>query len=470
MPSEKSYHHCAKRFPCQFQRTFGFAVALEHITVANSFLMKILLEDSRTRWSYCVVVLLIALSLAYSAAKVWLAAYWSASWDPNRMARAAYLEPANAVYWYRLGLYEKWNFEQRDLGRSVAYYQRATEANPRSDTYWMDLADAYEAIGQPERARDAFEKARTAHPISSDVAWRYGNFLLRRGDYPEAFAEMRRALVSAPNLTAETISECAKVSSDLPRILTEVLPSQQRYYLMALDYFLNRHDADSAVTVWNQLLLLKQGAQMAQVVPLINELIAEQRVAEALGVWRQALEATNWPRDQGGASSAVFNGGFEHDLLNGAFDWREDSISGAAFLLDLDVVHTGRRAVRITFDGSANLDFQNLLQLCPVEPDRHYHFAAFTRLEQISTDSGIRFALYDTFHPAALQILTPNSVGSRPWSLVEADLVTGPETHLLTIALRRLPSWRFDNKLHGTVWVDDVSLVPVPEKAKEIRR
>jgi hypothetical protein len=432
--------------------------------------MTILLEGARARALHLAGVLLIAGTLACFAGKVWLAAHWGSSWNSDRMQRAAHLEPDNAAYWYRLGLYEKWNFEQHDLGRIVGYFEQATKANPRSDTDWMDLADAYEALGQTERARDAFEKAESVHPMSSDVAWRYANFLLRLGEYPEAFAEMRRALLSDPGLTIKAVSECSRASNDLPKTLTEVLPSQGQYYLTAMDYLVSQHQIDAAITMWNQLLALKQGSQMQQVVPLINELIGEQRVVEALDVWRQALEATSWPRDQGGASSAVFNGGFEHDLLNGAFDWREDPISGAAFLSDVGVVHTGRRAVRITFDGSANVDFQNLRQLCPVEPSRHYHFAAYTRLEEISTDSGIRFALYDTFHPAALQILTPNWVGSRPWSLVEADLVTGPETHLLTISLRRLPSWRFDNKLRGTVWVDDVSLVPVQENAREIRR
>jgi tetratricopeptide (TPR) repeat protein len=428
--------------------------------------MKIPLDGARARWAFFVGVLLIAGSLAFVAGKVWLAARWGASLDPDHLLRAANLEPTDADYWYRLGLFGKWDFEHRDLRRAIVYYQRATEANPRSDTYWMDLADDYEAVGQTARALEAFQRAQSAHPISSDVAWRYGNFLLRRKDYSEAFNEIRRALVTNPDLTVEAVSECSKTSNDLPRILTEVLPNQSGYYLIALDYFLAQHQTDAALTVWHQLLGLKQNAKMAQAVPLINELIREERVEDALGVWRQALGATSWPQDQDGNSSLVFNGGFEHDLLNGAFDWREDPVSGAAFSSDSDVVHAGGRAYRITFDGSANLDFQNLWQFSPVEPRHRYHFAAYLRLEGISTDSGIRFAIYDTFHPAALQILSPDLVGSHPWSLVEADLETGPDTHLLTIALRRVPTWKFDNKLRGTVWVDDVSLVPVSRDPK----
>jgi tetratricopeptide (TPR) repeat protein len=432
--------------------------------------MKISLEGARARWLFLVGIFLIAGSFALVAGKVWLAANWSASSDPDLWLRAANLEPTNADYWHRLGSYEKWDFEHGDLRRAVVYYQRATDANPRSDTSWMELAAAYEALGQTARARNAFEKAQSSHPISSEVAWRYGNFLLRQGDIVEAFAEIRRALVTDPNLTVAGVSECLKASKDLPRILTEVLPAENRYYLMALNYFLSKHQTDAALTVWDRLLGLKQTLEMAQVVPFINELIGQNHVDDAQRVWRQALRATSWPKDEGGNSSLSFNGGFEHDLLNGGFDWREVPISGAAFSFDSSVVHSGTRALRITFDGGANLDFQNLRQFLVVDPRRRYHFAAYLRTEAISTDSGIRFAIYDASRPATPQIITSDLVGTHPWSLVETELITGPDTRLLTIVLQRVPTWKFDNKLRGTVWVDDVSLVPVFGDTKDSPR
>jgi hypothetical protein len=64
------------------------------------------------------------------------------------------------------------------------------------------------------------------------------------------------------------------------------------------------------------------------------------------------------------------------------------------------------------------------------------------------------------------QTLTPGLTGTHPWSLVDAELTTGPETRVLAIVLRRVPSRKFDNKLQGTVWVDDVSLTSL-EPASE---
>jgi hypothetical protein len=103
----------------------------------------------------------------------------------------------------------------------------------------------------------------------------------------------------------------------------------------------------------------------------------------------------------------------------------------------------------------------------PVESRTHYHFSAYVRTEAISTDSGMRFEILDPRHPSQVQIVTSDVIGTSPWTLVQADIVTGPDTDLLKIALRRLPSWKFDNKLSGTVWIDDVRLTPVEVAPKD---
>jgi tetratricopeptide (TPR) repeat protein len=427
--------------------------------------MKISLESARARSLFLASILIVACSLVSLGAKISLAALSARSWTRDGLLRATKLEPGNAVYWYHLGLYENWNLGHPDLRQAVAYYRQATEANPRSDTYWMSLADAYEAIGQPDQADGAFKNARSAHPISSDVAWRYGNFLLRQQNYPEAFAEIRRALITDPTLTSQAVSECSRITGDVAGTLESILPGQSAYYETALGYFISQNQTDAALIAWNRLLQLKPSLKMQQTVPLADMLLHEQQVGDAVTVWRQALAATAWPDNANPNSSLVFNGGFEHELLNGGFDWREDTIAGATYSSDTSIVRTGARSVRVTFDGSANINFQHLWEFIPVEPNRSYRFAAYLRLDQISTDSGIRFLIFDPFHPAAPQIQTPSLVGSQPWSPVEQDFVTGPETHLIVIALRRAPSWKFDNKLSGTVWVDDVSLILGPEDA-----
>ena len=58
----------------------------------------------------------------------------------------------------------------------------------------MDLAVGYESIGKISLAREAFSRARAAYPASAQVAWIYGNFLLRQGDAAGGFAQIKYAL------------------------------------------------------------------------------------------------------------------------------------------------------------------------------------------------------------------------------------------------------------------------------------
>jgi hypothetical protein len=104
--------------------------------------------------------------------------------------------------------------------------------------------------------------------------------------------------------------------------------------------------------------------------------------------------------------------------------------------------------------------YEDLFQSVLVSPDTHYHFQGFLRADQISTESGMRFEIVDPKDPQHLDLLTKNETGSLPWTLEQLDFTTGPQTHLILVRLARKRSERLDNKLRGTVWIDDVTLVP----------
>jgi hypothetical protein len=239
------------------------------------------------------------------------------------------------------------------------------------------------------------------------------------------------------------------------------------YYRAAANYFLAQNQLDPALAVWNRQREKGLAFEMSDSIPLLDSLIAEDRLGEAEQVWREAVEGSGWPRDAGNKDSLVWNGGFEHGFANGGFDWRESDAGGSSFAFDSFGAHSGSRSLRVSFDGTANLDFHNLFQEVPVQPGIHYHFSAFLRSEAISTDSGIGFGIYDPRHPSEIHAATPELIGTNTWTEVKADIESGPETHLLRIVLQRRPSWKFDNKLSGTVWVDDVTLTPAPEPIQE---
>jgi hypothetical protein len=90
-----------------------------------------------------------------------------------------------------------------------------------------------------------------------------------------------------------------------------------------------------------------------------------------------------------------------------------------------------------------------------------YRFHAFIRTEALTTDQGIRFRISDAEVPARLDEVFGQFTGSNAWSSVDHDLVVAPKTRLLRIEVIRQPSMKFDNKVAGTAWMDDLKLEPI---------
>jgi hypothetical protein len=430
--------------------------------------MRIDLTHVWPRALFLASVLFVSGILTFLGGKGFLAAHWNASTNPELWLRAVRLEPGNADYWRHLGVLQQWDFEPGRMQQAIRSLQRATEVNPRSADLWMELADTYQASGDVVRAQEAYESAQTNYPISSEVAWRYGSFLLYEGRFSEGYAELQRAISIDPSLTVTAIAECWQSNPSVDPIVDRVLPAKSAYYVEAIEYFVSQNLPGPALAIWNRQVRLGLPIQLPEAIPLVDTLIEKDRVAEARQIWNQALEGAHWMQDLDNTPSLVFNGRFEHELMNGGFDWREVAAPGVHFAVDEGPAHAGSRSFQVQFDGTGNVDFQNLFQYVPVEPRTRYHFSAYVRTEAISTDRGICFEIVDPRHTSQVQIVTPDVVGTNPWTAVQADLVTGPQTHLLRITLRRIPSWKFDNKLSGTVWIDDVALTPISAASKDV--
>jgi hypothetical protein len=423
------------------------------------------MDVSLSRLSSRVLLVAAALgcagALSLVAGRRWLAAHWAGTRNPADWQRAIRLEPNNPGYWRQLGLYEQWDFEHGNIQRAIQDFQRTTEIDPRNDLYWMDLASAYETNGENEPARQAYQKALAAHPASAAVAWRYGSFLLRRGEEAEAARQIRRALTDEPKLAASAVSQFWRAGVGVKRILAEVLPASVGDYLAAIDYFVSLQEEDAALASWEKLAGLGRPFPLEKSFALIDSLNAHNRIGDAERVWRQALVAAGRGGEAGSGGSLVFNGGFEQEPVDGGFGWRRRLAPGSGLYLVTDVVHSGSRSARVTFDGSVNVDFSHLQENVAVTPGRTYRFSAYMRTDNISTDSGPQFQITDMTPPFAILAETPAMTGTHPWTEVNVTFTAGPQTHGVTLTLRRVASRMFDNKIRGTVWVDDVRLSEV---------
>jgi hypothetical protein len=171
----------------------------------------------------------------------------------------------------------------------------------------------------------------------------------------------------------------------------------------------------------------------------------------------------NQPGPQLGGS-LLWNGNFEQELLNGGLAWRFRPVAGAALSFDGRVAHSQSRSLRVVFDGTHNVDFQQPWQYVVVEPNTRYRLSAYFRTENLTTSSDVRLEIQETHFGDVLQAI-PRLAGTQYWAPREAEFTTAADTRLVRVVLRRRPSQKLDNKISGTIWMDDVSLVPVVESS-----
>ncbi len=418
------------------------------------------MEDVRKRGVVLCISAVIFVAIVYQAATLWVGWHWERSSEQSEQIRGARLIRGDAEAWDRIGEAEEANFDASTAG-AIGLLEYAVKANPLSPRNWMDLAQAYEANGDVIDANAAYQKAQQDDPISADVAWKYGNFLLRRGETTAGLEQVHRSLLGDPRLVPLAISRVWRSDPDINAMLHQVLPENAPSWFYALDFFSAQHENDAAMEIWEDITSLAKTApiDLHAVFPFLQELISQDKVPETQRVWEEAIAAARWPSTTEATHSQVWNGGFEDPIANGGLDWRLEGGPGTYISIDSNIYHSGKKSLRVDFTGGFNVDFQGVHEIVPVEPSTTYKFEYFMRTQDISTDSGVRFEILD-LNDNEVSLMTPDLTGTSEWTLKQAEVVTGRNTHFLDMRLRRLPSQLFDNKLSGTVWIDDVSLTP----------
>jgi tetratricopeptide (TPR) repeat protein len=412
------------------------------------------------RWTAAAIAIVAAAWFCYAGGRHALASHYAASSDFKNWERATRIEPQNAEIWYKLARFRQLDFDNADIPLAISYYRRAVQLNPRSPYYKLDLAGALEIDGNTGEADTDFRAAQAAYPISAEVSWKYGNFLLRQDRLPEAYAEIHRAVMVDPNLIPLAVSRVWHSDPDIHLLLDQVLPDTAAAYSQALAFLVDEQDPTASLQVWHRLIAKDPHTGWKWAYMLTDMLVAKEKFEDAGAVWRQAVDMNPGSAPAYAGNSLVYDGGFERDISGGGFGWRQSDVGGADFDFDADEKHSGSRSARLMFDGTRNLAYQELFQYVLVSPATRYRFQGFIRADQISTESGMRFEILDPKDQAHLDVLTPNETGTVPWTLEQIDFTTGPQTHLILIRVARRPSERLDNKLRGTAWIDDLSIVP----------
>jgi len=427
--------------------------------------MIVRVSSAAARGVFVVIACVVAATLGYSTVCNALAAHFRSLETREGFERATRLEPKDANNWYLLGRYWQYNLEEPNTEKAIVAYKTSLTLDPRSADTWSDLAMAYESDDESEAARDAFLQAKRAYPLSPEVAWRFGNFLLRRGEVEPAFAEIRRAVEADPKRGAAAFALCSRLEPDIDALLSRVLPPSQQAYLSLITALTEQQRPADALKVWALLMRLHPHLDLRDSNGLIEELLRKNQAPDAQTVWEQTVAAAGVSRPPDPPGSLIWDGGFESQLINAGFTWRyQPFVEGVQVARDSTQKHSGNSSLRLTFNGLRNVDFHDVCQFVAVQHSTSYRFSAWVQTHSLSTDQGVRFLLRSSNGFAAFDAWTPDVQGTQPWTEIQLPWSSGPDVRELDVCISRRPSAKFDSKIRGFAWIDDVALVPAPSE------
>jgi tetratricopeptide (TPR) repeat protein len=419
------------------------------------------LSDSLSRGLLVLGAAAVAVVVSFFGIRMALAARAADGTTAIDFEMAARLEPRNPEYWYRLGHYKQYSLEDPDPARATESLHRAIALDPHYTEAWLDLATSFELDGNAEATRDAYGHAERSYPVSAEVAWRYGNYLLRAGDLPHAFEELHRALLADPSRAAAAFSRVYRADPNLDEILAKVLPAKPAVYVDVIAEATSAKQFGVAQEVWAQLLTFHPHLQIRDFSGLADALLYSGADSDARRIWEQGTATLNLSPLLQPQDSVIWDPSFESGISNASFAWQFQPIAqGVRTTFDGTQEHSGRQSLRISFDGKENPNLDVACAMGLVEPGGHYLFSGWIKTQELTTKQGISFRLLGLGGDYLPPVLTREVHGTTPWTSIEVPWTAGPKNRRVQVCVRRDPSDDPDVRISGNAWIDDVTLVP----------
>ena len=408
------------------------------------------------------ICLLIALTFAaYFAIRQGVGAWYFRQGSPDALQTAIRWDPGNPQYYDALGNLNHFYADRANPAETVHLFETASRLSPNDAQYWADLGAAYDWAGRPKDALHSLERSEDMFPDSPDINWRLANFYIREGRVSDGLHSLRKVLLADSISRQQVFALSTSATDDNKAILDQMLPLRTPDYVDFLNFRVQTGNIDAAMQTWARMMQLNLPFDVSQALPYLDGLIHHEEFAALANAWT-ALE-TRFPtqvRARMSPPSLITNGNFAMSLLDGGLDWRVIPTDGVTASEDDVDLSTAPHALRISFDGAQNLNYGGVYQFVPVKPGTRYRFAATTRVEDVTTDSGPRVEIFDAYDMSKLFVSTRNLVGTTDWSQQQLEFTTSPSTRLIIVRVARPLSQKFDNKIAGSFWISHVSLDP----------
>jgi tetratricopeptide (TPR) repeat protein len=332
----------------------------------------------------------------------------------------------------------------QNLAAAKGILEQLVVTNASSAEQWSTLGEVLVKTGQIENGRYCYLRAGQLAPRSAETDLAIANFYIYVRDPRRALPYLGKIL-DHTDFYDDTVFydlDSSKLSFD-EIVADGGIPGSRsgRSYFRRL---LSRGDLENSQRAWAWMKRYSPDNPLAD--EYVNFLVSHGHPEEARAVWASQLGEID-PGE--GKGQVVSNGDFEKEPSGAFFDWRVSPRARVTVSRDEKVYHSGHASLRIDFDGEENMDYNGVSQRVFLRPGL-YRLVAFARTKEITTDEGVALRV--------LNVQTQKLIGTTDWKPLEATFAVPAPAKMVEIQVVRHSSLRFDSKIAGSVWIDDVSL------------
>jgi tetratricopeptide (TPR) repeat protein len=375
------------------------------------------------------------------------------AWDPER---SAYHAEAGVIF--------RDDLERMDLARSIEHLERACELHPWRSGQWVELARAYDRAGRDDDAEAAYLKSIALEQPATDYHWEIANFYMRVGRPDDAFEHLARTIAEEPEYMQSALALLLRAGfplDEIERAWPADTASRMALLLLAAEWEASaqrgvRHE--EVVSLWERLLASDRPPPVEAGDAFVQLLLATGRHGEARRAFTE-LARRNGLEDAAYATgeSDVWDGGFELPPHQAALAWRTWDDEGYAVSRAAGEGVGASAALRVRFDGRANVHLGGVEQLALLEPGETYEIAWASRAEGVTTEEGPRVEVFDRRGDRVLY-RSDDTRGTTGWERHAETFDVPDDCGAALVRLVRLPSRRIAGEIEGTFWLDEVRL------------
>ena len=411
----------------------------------------------------------LGLLLLVGAALVWAVFHASARVRGTQMANmvgevqsleaALTYDPSQADVHTRLGVYYLYDPFLFDPSQAVHHFETAVQLQPFDASAWSNLGHAYEQQNDLVRAEHAYRVGIELAPHYFYPRWALANFLLRRGDLPGAFTELRRVADIYPDSIGNICELVKQTTGDDAGVLAEFGTSLRsgRAKWQICQCLIARAESQRAVDLW-KTLAENDPVRTETGNSLVAWLSNRGQWLLAHTVWQEVVRHEH--SDVSPAGLSFWNGDFEYEATGGLFDWSIISSDAVEARLDTLRWHQGGQSLLLDFKQHQKVSFSGVSHALWVQPSTRYRLRFYYQTEGLSQPNGLAVLLSDTEGPGRFSVQSDPLGNEDHWTSKDIVFETPAEPRILRLQIVRRPVGQIYDYIEGRVWFDSFGLEP----------